>query len=383
MACGPLNQVIAENYVETDNRRGNSDGRLGRNVSIIHCFGAGLVGSYVARTLADRGHEVHVHDLDPYNGKIVGHPNITIHEGDALETDLSDFGQVDLVVNMLPGDIGHALTTDLAEERYPTVDLSFSEHTPDRYDEKARDWGGRILWDVGIAPGLSNMLLAEAYRVLGPLKRAEVRVGGNPTGPTGGWNYMAPFSPRDVIAEYTRPARVVRDGEEVTLPALSERHIIDVSERGEMEAFLTDGLRSVLNSIPAVDMSEYTVRWPGHIQRFIDERDAGSLDEEELLHAWWFNPKIPEFTWLEVVAADHDGNIMKWEVSDYGGDDGSSMARTTGLVTVGCIEAWLSDPGMLPPGVHAPESLSPRVVRGIVEMMKANRIEISGPEIGQ
>ena len=74
---------------------------------------------------------------------------------------------------------------------------------------------------------------------------------------------------------------------------------------------------------------------------------------------------------------------MKWEVSDYGGDDGSSMARTTGLVTVGCIEAWLSDPGMLPPGVHAPESLSPRVVRGIVEMMKANRIEISGPEIGQ
>ena len=159
MACGPLNQVIAENYVETDNRRGNSDSRLGRNVSIIHCFGAGLVGSYVARTLADRGHEVHVHDLDPYNGKIVGHPNITIHEGDALETDLSDFGQVDLVVNMLPGDIGHALTTDLAEERYPTVDLSFSEHTPDRYDEKARDWGGRILWDVGIAPGLSNICL--------------------------------------------------------------------------------------------------------------------------------------------------------------------------------------------------------------------------------
>ncbi len=352
-------------------------------MGVIHCFGSGLVGSYVARTLADRGHDVHVHDIDPYNGKIVGHPNITIHEGDALETDLSDFGEIDIVVNMLPGDIGHALTTNLAEESYPTVDLSFSEHTPERDDEKARDWGGRILWDVGIAPGLSNMLLAEAYRVMGPLKKAEVRVGGNPTGPTGGWNYMAPFSPRDVIAEYTRPARVVRNGEVVALPALSERHVIDVSERGEMEAFLTDGLRSVLNSIPAVDMSEYTVRWPGHIQKFIDERNAGTLDEDELLREWWFNPKTPEFTWLEVVAASHDGDVMRWEVSDYGGDDGSSMARTTGLVTVGCIEAWLNDPEMLPPGVHAPESLSPRVVSGIVDMMKVNRVEISGPEIGK
>ncbi len=351
-------------------------------MAVIHCFGAGLVGSYVARTLADRGHEVHVHDIDPYNGKIVGHENISIHEGDALETDLSDFEHVDIVVNMLPGDIGHALTTNLAEERYPTVDLSFSEHTPDRDDQKAKDWGGRVLWDVGIAPGLSNMLLAEAYRVLGPLKKAEVRVGGNPTGPTGGWNYMAPFSPKDVIAEYTRPARVVRDGEEVSLPALSERHTIEVPERGEMEAFLTDGLRSVLGSIPAADMSEYTIRWPGHIQKFIDERDAGTLDEEELLRDWWFNPKTPEFTWLEVVAADHDGNHMRWEVSDYGGDDGSSMARTTGLVTVGCVEAWLKDPGMLPPGVHAPESLSPSVVRGIIDMMRENRVEITGPEVG-
>ena len=101
-------------------------------MGVIHCFGAGLVGSYVARTLADRGHDVHVHDINPYNGKIVGHPNITIHEGDALETDLSDFGEIDIVVNMLPGDIGHALTTNLAEESYPTVDLSFSEHTPER-----------------------------------------------------------------------------------------------------------------------------------------------------------------------------------------------------------------------------------------------------------
>ena len=138
------------------------------------------------------------------------------------------------------------------------MDLSFSKFTPDRDDEKARDYGSTILWDVGIAPGLSNMFLAVADRRIGPLVKAEVWVGGNPTGPVGEWKYMAPFSPIDVIAEYTRPARVIREGEEVILPALSERHLVDTGEHGEMEAFLTDGLRSVLKSIPAVDMSEYT-----------------------------------------------------------------------------------------------------------------------------
>ncbi len=353
-----------------------------RNMAVIHCLGAGLVGSYVAKTLAIRGHNVHVHDLNINNRQLVGVQNITLHEGDALDISFSDYDNIDMVINMLPGDIGHALTTILVEESaFPSVDLSFSEYTPDNLNEHAKDCGGRILWDVGIAPGLSNMLLAEAYRVLGRLKNAKVRVGGNPTDPIGKWNYMAPFSPKDVIAEYTRPARVIRKGEEIVLPAISERHIIHVPERGEMEAFLTDGLRSVLNSIPAIDMSEYTVRWPGHIQKYIDERDAGTLNEEELLIDWWFDTKIPEFTWMEVTATDHDGNNLKWEVSDYGGDDGSSMARTTGLVTVGCVEAWLKDPNMLPTGVHAPESLPPIVVKSIIEMMKENRVEIKGPDI--
>jgi len=37
---------------------------------------------------------------------------------------------------------------------------------------------------------------------------------------------------------------------------------------------------------------------------------------------------------------------------------------------------------MFPPGVHAPESLPTPVVREIIEMMRANRVEITGPEIG-
>tara|TARA_B100000965_G_scaffold89368_1_gene72579 strand:- start:5259 stop:6359 length:1101 start_codon:yes stop_codon:yes gene_type:complete len=362
-------------------------------MATIHCFGVGLVGSYVARKFAESGFSVHAYDPQPH--RVMGSPGIEVHhlEPDEdpidlmLELESSSEGNKfdsdrDIVVNMLPGDIGHSSTTSLAELPWRTVDLSFSEFTPDRDDEKAKEHGAKILWDTGIAPGLSNMLLSLAYGEMGPLKNGEVRVGGNPTGPTEGWNYMAPFSPIDVVAEYTRPARVIRDSELVTLPALSERHMIEVPDKGKMEAFLTDGLRSVLNTIPSVDLSEYTVRWPGHIQRFIDERESGELDVRSLTNEWQYNEKIPEFTWMEVTAEGHDGRKMTWRVQDHGGDDGHSMARATGLVTICCVEEWLKNPNMLPSGVHPPEALPPEVIGGIVARMIREGVEIEGPLIG-
>ena len=359
-------------------------------MAVIHCLGVGLVGSYVAKSLAESGHVVHAYDPQPH--LVEGFSGIHIHymeRGEDPVDVMKDFHAndgdcpIDIVVNMLPGSIGHASTTVLAESPWRTVDLSFSNISPERDNEKAKQNGASILWDVGIAPGLSNMLLSEANRKLGPLQMGEIRVGGNPTEPTEGWNYMAPFSPTDVIAEYTRPARVIRNSEEDVLPALSERHSIRVPGKGEMEAFLTDGLRSVLNSIPAVNMSEYTVRWPGHIQMFIDERDSGMLDEEKLTIDWQYNPSISEFTWMEVIAQSHDGTAMAWRIQDHGGEDGHSMARCTGLVTYCCIEEWLDDPEMLPVGVHAPEALSSEVISRIMEKMIERGIEIEGPIISK
>ena len=353
----------------------------------IHCFGVGLVGSYVAAKLAESGHTVHAYDPQPF--RVSGIPGVELHhlEKDEDPVDLMvgmighdegfEFNPLqDIVVNMLPGDIGHSSTTALAELPWRTVDLSFSQYTPDRDDDKAKETGARILWDTGIAPGLSNMLLSRAYHEMGPLEKGEVRVGGNPTTPTGRWKYMAPFSPIDVIAEYTRPARVVRGSELVTLPALSERHEIEVNGKGTMEAFLTDGLRSVLDTIPAEELSEYTVRWPGHIQMFIDETDNGEIDLESITSEWRYSERTPEFTWMEVFAQGRDGTSMRWTVQDHGGDDGHSMARSTGLVTVCCIEEWLNDPEMLPPGVHPPEAMSPESVSRIVSRLVEEGVEI-------
>ena len=164
----------------------------------IHCLGGGLVGSFVTRKLVEDGFEVHLFDVVNRATPAV------FHLKDAASADHSS---ADLIVNMVPGSIGHDVLRVLHEQGHNIVDLSFSETTPDQLPAGP----GVVLWDVGIAPGLSNMLVALAQRELGRLDKVSIKVGGNPAQPDDGWSYMAPFSPHDVIAEYTRPARIVRD----------------------------------------------------------------------------------------------------------------------------------------------------------------------------
>ncbi|MGB2506528.1 MAG: saccharopine dehydrogenase family protein, partial [Candidatus Poseidoniaceae archaeon] len=221
--------------------------------------------------------------------------------------------------------------------------------------------GGRLVWDIGVAPGMSNLLLAEGVRRHGRLTRGRVRVGGNPVDGDDGWSYMAPFSPYDVIEEYTRPARIVRDGTVMTVPALAERERFDVEGRGEMEAFLTDGLRSVLETIPAEDLTEATVRWPGHIDRFIELE--GAFDEDALVQAWAWDANRPEFTWMEVVAEGQGST--RWILDDEGRPSGSSMARTTGAITCAVVEHMLE--GGVSPGVHPPESVGHGLLKRCLE----------------
>ena len=321
----------------------------------IHCLGGGLVGSFVTRKLVEDGFEVHLFDVVNRATPAV------FHLKDAASADHSS---ADLIVNMVPGSIGHDVLRVLHEQGHNIVDLSFSETTPDRLPAGP----GVVLWDVGIAPGLSNMLVALAQRELGRLDKVSIKVGGNPAQPDEGWSYMAPFSPHDVIAEYTRPARIVRDGTVTVVPAMDELHTVDANGR-TMEAFLTDGLRSLIN-LPADSMGEYTVRWPGHIQRY----QRTTLSPDELVDAWAFDPQRPEFTWME-VRVEAGENTRVWTVEDSGKDGDSSMARTTGLVTFACVKAWSERP-LFDRGVHPPEDLPDDVIHDVIEVLKNEGVAV-------
>ena len=321
----------------------------------IHCLGGGLVGSFVTRKLCEAGFDVHLFDITHRETPATFH---------LLDAATADHSTADLIVNMVPGDIGHSVLQALHPHGHRIVDLSFSETTPDRLPEG----NSTVLWDVGIAPGLSNMLVALAYRELGALEKVSIKVGGNPSQPDDEWSYMAPFSPHDVIAEYTRPARVVRDGTIVVVPAMSELHGIDANGRA-MEAFLTDGLRSLIN-LPANTMGEYTVRWPGHIQRY----QSTELSPNELVDAWRLDPERPEFTWME-VRVEGNGRVRTWTVEDEGNDGDSSMARTTGLVTFACVVAW-SHHELFTEGIHPPEDLPTEVIHKVIQTLKDEGVRI-------
>ena len=85
-----------------------------------------------------------------------------------------------------------------------------------------------------------------------------------------------------MIEEYTRPARVVEDGRVVTRPALSEIETIEVPGVGTLEAFLTDGLRTLLTTVPARSMKEKTLRYPGHAEAMRALRECGFFETERV-----------------------------------------------------------------------------------------------------
>ena len=314
------------------------------------------MGSFVTRRLVEAGFEVHLYDV------VERETAAKFHLCDAFSADHSS---ADMIVNMLPGSLGNLMTKSLKDTGQRIVDLSFSETTPDQLN----DVSSSILWDVGIAPGLSNMLVSKAVRQFGELDEVSIKVGGNPQQPDSEWSYMAPFSPHDVIAEYTRPARVIREGSQVEVAAMSDLHSIDANGR-VMDAFLTDGLRSLL-TIPANKMGEYTVRWPGHIQKYQNTE----LNPEELVEAWRMDYSRPEFTWMEVSIKSEDSS-QTWIIEDKGKDGDSSMARTTGLVTACCVIAWIDRPDMFESGVFAPEDLPNDVIDLVIEVMRSEGVSI-------
>ncbi len=341
----------------------------------IVALGCGLVGNFVVTKLAQRGYSVHVIDLT-IPDSIKDNQLISYQEGDVFEI-LKYPPEAKVIVNLLPGNIGEQVRSTLILNYRSIIDLAFTEIEPSIHNKLAIENDSTLIWDVGIAPGLSNMLIRLESELDENIKDVSIKVGGNPAIPDQDWSYMAPFSPADVIEEYTRPARIIVNGTTTTVSAISDLHSIEVEGYGTMEAFLTDGLRSLINSKMSPNMREYTVRWPGHIQKWIAER--GKLTDIELIDAWKFDEERPEFTWMEVTIEYAEHKII-WEIVDNGLNGFSSMARTTGLVTIACVETLLAktdtDGETIKFGVLAPEDLPLDSIEQVIQYVKSENVTI-------
>ena len=113
-----------------------------------------------------------------------------------------------------------------------------------------------VITDCGVAPGMSNFILGR-YNAAMKVTAFECYMSAGYQNILNLHFIIKRHSPVDVIQEYIRPARLVEDGGIVIKPALSEREMMRFEPVGELEAFNTDGLRSLIYTMPDIpDMKE-------------------------------------------------------------------------------------------------------------------------------
>jgi saccharopine dehydrogenase-like NADP-dependent oxidoreductase len=344
----------------------------------IVVLGSGMVGRVIALDLAG-DFEVTAVDVSPTNlARLAGTPV------KAVRADLSSpaeirrvVGACDLVVGAVPGSMGFATLREVIASGHDMVDISFFPEDALALDEAARTAGVTAVVDCGVAPGMSNMILGyHAARMT--VERFACFVGGLPFRREFPFEYKAPFSPADVIEEYTRPARYVENGHLVVKPALSDVEHMDFPEIGTLEAFNSDGLRSLLTTLKIPNMIEKTLRYPGHVEHIRALRDSGFFDTGSvevrglkvrpldvtsavLFKHWQLHDEDDEFTVMRILVEGNAGGRptrVQYDLFDRRDRKTgfSSMARTTGFPAAAAARLVLSG-AFVRKGISPPESL--------------------------
>ncbi|MBI5219124.1 MAG: saccharopine dehydrogenase NADP-binding domain-containing protein [Bacteroidia bacterium] len=345
-----------------------------KNIIIL---GAGMVGSAMAIDLSKK-HQVTSADInkEALSALKKGHKIKTIHQ------DLSDKKELakiiknyDLVISAVPGFMGFETVKTIIGCKKNLVDISFLPEDILPLDTLAKKNNVTAITDMGVAPGMPNVIIGY-YNERMTVTDFEYMVGGLPKVRTFPFEYKAPFSPVDVIEEYTRPARYVKNFKMIVKPAMSDPELIDFEKAGTLEAFNTDGLRSLIYTVSNIpNMKEKTLRYPGHI-RLIQALNAAGFFGHEPIHIknnkivpfefttkllfkqWKLQPEEPEFTIMRVKVTGVEKKKKKTIVYDlYDEYDPkekiSSMARTTGFTgTAGAeliLQGKFKQKGVFPP----------------------------------
>lgn len=347
------------------------------NKKRIIVLGAGLVGKTIAIDLA-QDHEVTSVDIN----EEVLHEIAVDHKIDTIKADLSDhvntkkiIQDYDLVIGAVPGFMGFNTLKAVIEAGKNIVDISFFPEDPFELDKLATDNEVVAIVDCGVAPGMSNMIMGYHNEQM-EVETFKCFVGGLPLNPEWPWKYKAVFSPIDVLEEYIRPARYIENGKQVVKQALSDPEIIDFGEAGKLEAFNTDGLRTLAKTMKAPNMIEKTLRYPETIEYLKVLRDTGYFDKEKikindteirpidftaklLFPKWKMKEGEEDFTVMRVIiSGKEDGENKEYVYDLYDKYSKStqtiSMARTTGYTCTAVANLILNDQ-YLDQGISPPE----------------------------
>jgi len=344
-------------------------------------LGSGLVGAPMSVDLANDPHyEVTAVDIDENSLKSLEKEKYPIK---TIQEDLSKIERVkklvepyDCVISAVPGYMGFQTLKAVIETKKNVVDIAFFSEDPFLLDDLAKRNDVTAIVDCGVSPGMSSILAGYVDRLLDETYNVIIYVGGLPEDREWPYEFKAGFSPIDVIEEYIRPARYVSNGKVCVKPALSDPERIDFPGIGTLEAFNTDGLRTLLKTIPARSMKEKTLRYPGHIEKMAMLRETGffnknkitvngatirplDLTAELLFPKWKMNRNDRDITVLRLIVEGKRADLKLrylYELMDRHDSltNTHSMARTTGYTATQALRMIAS--GLYRrKGISAPE----------------------------
>lgn len=342
----------------------------------IVVLGAGLVGKAIAIDLA-KSNEVTTVDINHSNlERLSKYSNIK-----TILTDITEEGEIqnivkdcDLVIGCLPGYMGYKTVEQTILAGKDIIDISFFREDPFELDELAKKNNVTAIIDAGVAPGMGNVILGyhnsrmdvTSYKCYG---------GGLPFKREWPFEYKAVFSPLDVLEEYVRPARYVLNGELVVREALSEAEINHFEPIGSLEAWNTDGLRTLIKTMKIPNMIEKTLRYPGTVKYIKVLRETGFFSNDPVLvngrqvrpidvttkllfPVWELKKDEEDYTMLRVIIKGKKKGVEKKYIYNLFDrydkkTETTSMARTTGYTSTAIanlfINGKIKHKGICPP----------------------------------
>jgi len=346
-------------------------------------LGCGNIGSVAAADLAKSMPTVDVvvadRDLNMAKATVkrIDEKNVS-----AAQVDASDRRQLakalddcDLALGFLPGNLGYKLIETCISERKDLVDVSYMAENPLTLHANAVKADVTVVPDCGLAPGITNILAGNASTKLDAVKSIHVVVGGLPERPVPPLGYMITWSAESLIDEYTRKALIVKNGKRVTVKALTGLEEIEFPSLGRLEAFYTDGLRTLVDTMKGVEeMWEKTLRYPGHAEKirlieamgFFDRKTVkiNSVDVSpraftaKLFIRKLARPKVRDIVALQVeveglIGHEHASHVYRLLDRYDKVHETTAMARTTAypasIVAQLLLDKHVKQKGIVPP----------------------------------
>ncbi|SDH39415.1 lysine 6-dehydrogenase [Alteribacillus persepolensis] len=314
-------------------------------------LGAGLMGKEVARDLLTNPAvtKIALADVDKKKADAAIAPFkdsrlVSTYVNAADEAMLKDFiKDYDVVVNALFYTFNETVAKAAIEMGVHACDLGgHIGHATDRileWKQKAADAGITYIPDLGVAPGMINILSGYGAKQLDEVENIFIRVGGLPLRPEPPFGYNHVFSLEGVFDHYTDPSLIIRDRKLTYVKPLSELETIYFEGFGPLEAFHTSGGTSTLpKTFPHVKNLDYkTIRYPGHAEKFklLVDLKMTDRDYEVDINGQKVKPRdVLREVLAPIVDLKDKDDVVLLRVRTEGKKQGSPAVRTFEMKTV-------------------------------------------------